>query len=221
MFSFSSWFGSKPAAANENGRKAPFAATQTPAPETSPTQSLPATHNETVAVQQQQQQQQLQLERPEYPPVFSARSLRQLGLFFGGASFLYLSMLITRRAVARHQAAARLKFYQPNHLLGHTQRDPPRRGDPKLAFEALHLATLNTASFAVMMTGGLSWAFDISSVDDLRRIARRSIEAAAGGAAGGDTDLDAEKEVAEWVAKTLGLELPPKQEGPENGDGKR
>ena len=41
-----------------------------------------------------------------------------------------------------------------------------------MAVEALQLATLNTASWAMMAVGGLSWALDVSSLDDLKRYAR-------------------------------------------------
>ncbi|KAL2126903.1 hypothetical protein VTI74DRAFT_11646 [Chaetomium olivicolor] len=132
---------------------------------------------------------------------FSQRSLRQLGLFFGGAGFFYWSLLVSRRAITRHQIAAQLKFYQPNQFGGRTARDMPKR-DPLVAVEALNLATLNTLSFFVMAAGGVSWAFDISTMEDLRRLTRRSIE----GVAGGKIDKAAEQEVAEWVAKTLGIE---------------
>ncbi|KAK0717068.1 hypothetical protein B0T26DRAFT_605047, partial [Lasiosphaeria miniovina] len=134
-------------------------------------------------------------------PLPTKRTLKQFGLFCGGASFMVFSIIISRRAVAKHMRASQLKFYQPNHNTG-------RRGDaakelegrnPLVAFEALNLATLNMISFAVMATGGLSWALDVSSVDDLRRMARRSMDLQ-----GGDADEAAEKEVAEWVAKMLG-----------------
>lgn len=72
-------------------------------------------------------------------------------------------------------------------------------GDSSLiALEALNLATLNTIGFGIMMTGGVSWAFDVSSIDELRKLARRHI-----GPEGGKTDEDAEREIEEWVAKIL------------------
>ncbi|KAK4117450.1 hypothetical protein N656DRAFT_696427, partial [Canariomyces notabilis] len=145
-----------------------------------------------------------QLERPPYPPVLSPRSLKQLGLYFGGTGFLVFSIIVTRRAVRRYQLASQLKFFQPNNGNGRTHNGPPEK-DPLMALQALSLATLNTASFAIMMAGGISWAFDISSIDDLKRLTRRSIHAHAGQA-----DQAAEDEVAQWVAKTLGIkEKPP------------
>lgn len=41
------------------------------------------------------------------------------------------------------------------------------------AFEALSLATLNVCSFAMMATGGVLYALDINSVEDMRRYVRR------------------------------------------------
>ncbi|KAI8959713.1 hypothetical protein F5Y11DRAFT_291462 [Daldinia sp. FL1419] len=129
------------------------------------------------------------------PPILSQRSLKQLGLFFAGAGFLTLSTLITRRAVARKHLATIPKFYQPS-----TQQVSKIQSDSSLiALEALNLATLNVMGFGIMMTGGISWAFDISSVDDLRRMARGHV-----GPTGGQTDEEAEREIEEWVAKVLG-----------------
>ncbi|AEO65140.1 6dcc02c9-9c58-426b-91fc-9169048b2c92 [Thermothielavioides terrestris] len=159
---------------------------------------------------------------PQEPPpepnhFFSKRSLRQLGLFFGGAGFFYWSLLLSRRAITRHQLAAQLKFYQPNQFGGRAQLGSPGRRDPLVAVEALNLATLNTISFAIMAAGGVSWAFDISTMDDLRRITRRSLEAAAGGT----IDEAAEQEVAAWFAKTLGIVEKEKEKGQFEGNGKR
>ncbi|OLN96495.1 hypothetical protein CCHL11_00577 [Colletotrichum chlorophyti] len=125
----------------------------------------------------------------------SSRVTKQLGLFFAGAGFLLFSTMVTRRAVVRKQIAAFPKFYQPSHYQAGKQGNPE---GSMIALEALNLATLNVVSFAMMMTGGVSFAFDISSVDDLRAMARRSIHGAAG-----QTDEAAEREFEEWAAKVL------------------
>ncbi|KAI1348034.1 hypothetical protein F5Y01DRAFT_227107 [Xylaria sp. FL0043] len=128
------------------------------------------------------------------PSVLSQRSLKQLGLFFAGAGFLSLATLITRRSVARKTMATVPKFYtQSNRPVSTLGSD-----SSLIALEALNLATLNVLGFAIMMTGGVSWAFDISSIDDLRSMARKHI-----GPSGGRTDEEAEREVEEWVAKVL------------------
>ncbi|KAI0468856.1 hypothetical protein F4859DRAFT_516606 [Xylaria cf. heliscus] len=128
------------------------------------------------------------------PSALSQRSLKQLGLFFAGAGFLSLATMITRRSVARKTLATVPKFYtQSNRPVNKVSSD-----SSLIALEALNLATLNVMGFAIMMTGGLSWAFDVSNIDDLRRMARKHI-----GPSGGRTDEEAEREVEEWVAKVL------------------
>ncbi|KAI1289120.1 hypothetical protein F5Y03DRAFT_63535 [Xylaria venustula] len=128
------------------------------------------------------------------PSILSQRSLKQLGLFFAGAGFLSLATLITRRSVSKKLVATVPKFYtQSNCPVNKIDSD-----SSLIALEALNLATLNVVGFAIMMTGGVSWAFDISSVDDLRSMARKHI-----GPSGGRTDEEAEREVEEWVAKVL------------------
>ncbi|KAL2255532.1 hypothetical protein VTK26DRAFT_3179 [Humicola hyalothermophila] len=215
MFPFSSWFGFKPA--TENGTKPPTATPEPTSPATATSNlssntgaaaAAPASTNETLPVD---------LLVEPHPPILSQRSLKQLGLFFGGAGFLSLSVLISRRAVARHQLAAQLKFFQPNSwkAAGPEGGAPPRK-DPMVAIEALNLATLNTLSFFVMVAGGVSWALNISSVDDLKRITRRSIMRSAAGA----SDVEAEKQVIEWVAKTFGIEAKAEEQTQGQGQGR-
>lgn len=71
---------------------------------------------------------------------------------------------------------------------------------PFIAAEALGLATLNVFAFGVMLTGGLAWAWDVSTVEDLRNRARRKLYGEAGA-----VDEDAEKEMEEWMAKVLSM----------------
>ncbi|KAK5635774.1 hypothetical protein RRF57_011486 [Xylaria bambusicola] len=128
------------------------------------------------------------------PSILSQRSLKQLGLFFAGAGFLSLATFITRRSIARKQIATIPKFYtQSNRPVDNMGSD-----SSLIALEALNLATLNVLGFGIMMTGGVSWAFNISSIDDLRRLARKHV-----GPSGGRTDEEAEREVEEWVANVL------------------
>lgn len=68
------------------------------------------------------------------------------------------------------------------------------------AFEALSVATINVMSVGIMAAGGFSYAFDISSMDDIRKSVKSSI---AVGSAGG-SDQETEKEVEEWFASILG-----------------
>ncbi|KAJ4298578.1 hypothetical protein N0V88_003608 [Collariella sp. IMI 366227] len=164
-----------------------------------------------------------ELQQPPQPISFrenflSQRSLRQLGLFFGGAGFFCWSLAISRRAITRHQLTSQLRFFSPTQFA--LRPEQPKR-NPMVAVEALNLATLNTLSFFIMAAGGLKWAFDISTVDDLRKWTRRSLEGVPVGttAAGAAADEEAEQEVVEWVAKTLGLDLEQEQKAAGNGNG--
>ncbi|KAL1892882.1 hypothetical protein Sste5346_006775 [Sporothrix stenoceras] len=177
-----------------------------------------ATLQRSQAQQQQQQQQQLQ-QGPRDSSIFSSRSLKQLGLFLAGASFLALSTTLTRRAVVRRQLAAQLKFYSPSStgqtsLSGGASAEAAAASATKeeaphgsfIALEALNLATLNVVSFFIMLTGGVAWSLDISNMDDLRALAQRytrgqTLDGSPAG--GGMTDEEAEREVEEWVAKVL------------------
>lgn len=140
---------------------------------------------------------------PPYPNIFSQRSLKQLGFFFGGASFLALTVLTSRRAAARHLKLSRLKFYEPTHgrtygmgKNGEAAKTAER--DPMIAVEALGLATLGTVSFGIMSAGGMAWAFDFTNLAELRVKMRRSMYGDQG-----VVDEDAEREVAEWLTKML------------------
>lgn len=66
-----------------------------------------------------------------------------------------------------------------------------------VALEALSLATLNVLSWTMMVAGGALWAFDISSMDDLRRKVRKGMGIE------GRTEQDAEEEIEEWLATVL------------------
>lgn len=66
------------------------------------------------------------------------------------------------------------------------------------AFEALNIATINVLSVGMMATGGLLWALDISSMDDMRRKVRSNRVVRAG-----SDDKEAEKEIEELVATLL------------------
>jgi hypothetical protein len=66
------------------------------------------------------------------------------------------------------------------------------------AFEALNIATVNVFSAGMMVTGGLLWAFDISSLNDMRSKVRTNL-----GVDPIRTDQDAEDEIEEWFASVL------------------
>lgn len=77
--------------------------------------------------------------------------------------------------------------------------DPDGSGS-LVAFEALGLATMNVVAFALLLTGSIAYAFDLSSVDDLRAYARRRF----GLTGGAPADVaSAEQALEEWIAETL------------------
>jgi hypothetical protein len=124
---------------------------------------------------------------------FSKRSLRQLGLFFGGAAFFGFASVITRRALVRRYQSIVPKFYQQSNR-------PNAQVDGALeAFEALSIATVNVLSVSMMFSGGMLWAFDISSLDDMRRKIRGGL-----GIDGSEgRESAAEEEMEEWLATVL------------------
>lgn len=139
--------------------------------------------------------------------MFNARSAKQLSLFFAGAAFLGLTTAVTRRSVARKIKAAMPRLFQPSYL-GEGAKVESAEGT-LFALEALSLATLNTFSFGIMATGGLAWAFDISSLDDLRARARKHRRGVVGGS---EVDKDAEDTIEEWMASVLGKDGDGKEE---------
>ncbi|PYH84808.1 hypothetical protein BO82DRAFT_210919 [Aspergillus uvarum CBS 121591] len=134
---------------------------------------------------------------PPLPKLWTPQT--NLKLLLGGTAFLALTVFTTRRAIHRRRLAAIPPFYTsaPYHK-------PSVSGGVE-AFEALNLATLNVLAFAMMSTGGVLYAMDINSVEDMRRYVRRaslSEEDAAKGLEEGDREM--EKEVEAWAAKVLG-----------------
>ena len=142
---------------------------------------------------------------PSRRSLTSPRALNQLGFFAVGSAFMLASIAVTRRSVARKTAAALPRSFQPN------VRGPSRAGDSLrggmteaeapgglIAAQALGLATLNVFSFGVMASGGIAYAFDISSVEDMRRYARAKMYGPTG-----KPDEAAEKEMEEWAVGLL------------------
>jgi hypothetical protein len=72
------------------------------------------------------------------------------------------------------------------------------------AMEALNIATVNVLSASMMVGGGLLYAFDISSLDDMRRTVRSRIGVAGNRTDGIKTDQEYEEEIEEWFASVLG-----------------
>ncbi|KUJ07269.1 uncharacterized protein LY89DRAFT_540973, partial [Mollisia scopiformis] len=123
---------------------------------------------------------------------FSQRARRQLGLFAAGAGFFAIASVITRRSLVRRYKQSIPKFFQPSNRLNYEVNGAME------ALEALNLATINVISVGMMATGGLLWAFDISSLDDMRKKVRTNL-----GVDPIRTDEDAEQEIEEWFATVL------------------
>lgn len=96
-----------------------------------------------------------------------ARAVRQLSLFFAGAAFFGLSLVVTRRAVARKILATAPGQFTPSNF------QPKNVNGGVEAAQAFALATLNVSSAAMMLTGGAMYAFDITDPEDLRSKFRR------------------------------------------------
>jgi len=122
----------------------------------------------------------------------SPRSLHQFSIFAAGATFLTLSILITRRALTR-----KLKSLQPSGHFTPSNQTPSLNGYPD-AFEALSLATLNVTAFGVMLVGGGMWAFDVSNLDDLKGKVRKGM-----GIENEIINKEDEEDVEEWMASVL------------------
>ena len=134
------------------------------------------------------------------------RNVRQLGLCLAGAGFMAASIAISRRSVVRMRTATFPKFYISN-------RSPPNKGDSAdrglIAVQALGLATLNVMSFGVFLVGGISWAFDLSSVRELRQRTRAHLEKPTNMSTEDEKKMEEELEkILDSVYTKLGIKRP-------------
>ncbi|CCT70277.1 uncharacterized protein FFB20_02376 [Fusarium fujikuroi] len=134
------------------------------------------------------------------------RSIRQFGLLLTGAGFLAASVAVSRRSVLRMRHDSFPKFYTSNrHQVKFDSGDRSL-----LAVTALGLATLNVMSFGVMLVGGISWAFDLSSIEELRQrtqaVTRRPGMVS-------PEDEKAMEELIEGLMGKMGMEKPQKPSG--------
>jgi hypothetical protein len=132
-------------------------------------------------------------DEPRFSSFFSQRARRQLGLFFAGAGFVALSTIVTRRALLRRYRATVPRFYQPSN------RPNKITNGYMEALEALNLATVNVLSYAMMLGGGVLYAFDISSLDDMRRNVRSKM----GNGDGAEVNEEEEKEIEKFFVDIL------------------
>ena len=132
---------------------------------------------------------------------FSPRSRKQFLLFAAGSAFLLLSTSITRRALLKRRLATYPQQFSFSHLHGQPSHLSPLSNvsGPFEALQALNLATLNVAAAAMMAVGGTLWAFDISSLEEMRKKIRGGL----GVDGTGRSEGEVEEEFEEWVATVL------------------
>lgn len=121
------------------------------------------------------------------------RAVRQLSLYFAGCTFFALSVLVTRRSIARKLAITKPLTFTPSNFR------PKNPNGAIEAAEALGLATLNVGALAIVFTGGTMFALDIADMDDLRTKFRHRMgfDQSDNGSAEGDKDVE------EWVRSIL------------------
>jgi hypothetical protein len=147
---------------------------------------------------------------PSPPQSPLSRHLRQAGLCLAGAGFLAASIAVSRRSVLRLRASTYPPFYISN-------RNPASKLHSQdrglLAVRALGLATLNVMSFGVMLVGGISWAFDLSSVAELRERTKASLTKPSGLSTEDEEKMEKELEnLLGSVYSKLGIPLPTAEE---------
>lgn len=144
------------------------------------------------------------------PTSSALRHAKQFGLFMAGAGFLAASVAVTRRAVLRQRAGMLPAFYISNRApikVTHSDRQ-------LLAAHALGLASLNVMSFGIMLVGGISWGFDISSIEELRRRTKTALDRPSGYSPEEEKEAEEEMEKAmEGLMARLGMKMPEVKEG--------
>ncbi|KZF20421.1 hypothetical protein L228DRAFT_250107 [Xylona heveae TC161] len=134
---------------------------------------------------------------PTTPPELlspATRTRKQLSLFFGGATFFLISTLITRRSLAKRRLASAPSFYHPSNAA------PQGKVNGAMdALEALNIATINVTSLGIMTVGGALYAFDICTLDEMRRKIRGGL----GVDGTGRSAEQAEENIEEWIASVM------------------
>lgn len=98
-----------------------------------------------------------------------------------------------------------------------SNRTPASRMDSSdkgvIAARALGLATLNVTGFGIMLVGGIGWAFDLSSIEELSHRTRRSLMRPGVIDSEGEKQVEAEMErFMDGIYEKLGLEKPEKMD---------
>lgn len=133
----------------------------------------------------------------EYQAVQETGRRRNKLIFAAGLAFLGLSILTTRRSLARRRLASRAAFYKDAPT--HTEEQAKQVSGALEAVEALNIATINVLSAAMLLTGGALWYMDVNSLGDARRMIRGGL-----GVDGmGKTEAEADEEIEEVIASIL------------------
>lgn len=93
----------------------------------------------------------------------SRRQRKQLTVYLAGVSFTLFSALIARRAVTRRINWARPTYFRHNNMHPETPIDGGLE-----ALEAMSVATVNVFSWSILLAGGMMWATDTASVQEVR-----------------------------------------------------
>ncbi|KAK2739628.1 hypothetical protein FQN55_009364 [Onygenales sp. PD_40] len=147
--------------------------------------------------------------QPQQQPQSAPRLTNSIKLLIGGTAFFFLSALITRRALARK----RISTLPPTYTSAPFHK-PPVNGALE-ALEALNIATINVASVAMIGVGAGMYAFDINTMDDLRRKVRGGL----GIDGTGRSEQDVEEELEEWVVSVWDRKKEKERKGVKSGEG--
>lgn len=145
-------------------------------------------------------------QRPAGPPLTPLqRNINQLGFFLAGATFMAASVAVTRRAVIRRQRESIPRFFHASNDAAAAAVESNDR--QLLAAQAFGLATLNVTSFGILLTGGLAWAFDLCSMDELKERTQTALYRPAGQGMMNEADEKEMEEMLESMMKKLGMDV--------------
>ena len=133
----------------------------------------------------------------EYEKIQEQGRRRNKLIFAAGLAFVGLSVLATRRSLARKRLASKAAFY--SDAPAHNVEQSKNVNGAFEAMEALNIATINVLSVAMMATGGTLWYMDLNSLADARKMIRGGL----GVDGNGMTEQQADEEIEEVIASIL------------------
>ncbi|KAI5288144.1 hypothetical protein KEM54_005436 [Ascosphaera aggregata] len=153
----------------------------------------PTTAPEPIQSPPQPQPQTISPQEKPAPTSLKDRLTNSQKLIIGGAAFLGMSVLVTRRAFARQRIAVMPPFYTTS-----VYHKPPVNS-AKDALEAFNVATINVMSVGMLALGLGMYATGINTIEDARRVVRGGM--GTNGVA--RTDEEVEEELQEWLAGVI------------------